>query len=103
MKLYDIILAADPLQKLISQTLPLRAAYQIAMLATRVNPHLQFYGDELAKGRSPDELAALEIPEMDVLETPHLFLAWDIKLSPGDIKRLEPFIVFEEGEVACSA
>ena len=44
MRLYDIVLAAQPLQKLVNQDLPIRQAYKVAMLATRVNPHLDFYG-----------------------------------------------------------
>ena len=51
MKLYDIALAAKPLQKLIEQDLPLRQAYQLAMLATRLNPTLEFYGNQLMRGR----------------------------------------------------
>lgn len=52
MKLYDIALAAKPLQKLIEQDLPLRQAYQLAMLATRLNPTLEFYGNQLMSGRA---------------------------------------------------
>ena len=44
MKLYDIALASKPLQKLIGQDLPLRQAYALAILATKLNPTLEFYG-----------------------------------------------------------
>ena len=60
MKLYDIALAAKPLQKLIEQDLPLRQAYQLAMLATRLNPTLEFYGNQLMSGRPQAELNELD-------------------------------------------
>ena len=94
MKLYDIALAAKPLQKLIEQDLPLRQAYQLAMLATRLNPTLEFYGNQLMSGRPQEELNELEaeLPEFKRIKLP---LDLDLRLSAGDIKCLEPFVEFE--------
>ncbi len=97
MRLYDIVLAAQPLQKLVNQDLPLREAYKVAMLATRVNPHLEFYGAELAKGKFEDELNDFDVPDFDTAQPIELSLALDLKLSAADIKRLEPFVTFTDG------
>lgn len=97
MRLYDIVLAAQPLQKLVNQDLPLREAYKVAMLATRVNPHLEFYGDELAKGKLEDELNEFDVSDFDTVEPVELSLGFDLKLSAADIKRLEPFVTFTDG------
>lgn len=97
MKLYDIVLAAQPLQKLVNQDLPLREAYKVAMLATRVNPHLEFYGAELAKGKFEDDLNDFDVSDFDTVEPIELSLALDLKLSAADIKRLEPFVTFTDG------
>lgn len=97
MRLYDIVLAAQPLQKLVSQDLPLREAYKVAMLATRVNPHLEFYGAELAKGKFEDELNDFDVSDFDTVEPIQLSLGLDLKLSAADIKRLEPFVTFTDG------
>ena len=97
MRLYDIVLAAQPLQKLVNQDLPLREAYKVAMLATRVNPHLEFYGAELAKGKIEDELNEFDVSDFDAVEPIKLSLGLDLKLSAADIKRLEPFVTFTVG------
>lgn len=97
MRLYDIVLAAQPLQKLVNQDLPLREAYKVAMLATRVNPHLEFYGAELAKGKFEDALNDFDVSDFDTVEPIELSLALDLKLSAADIKRLEPFVTFTDG------
>lgn len=97
MRLYDIVLAAQPLQKLVNQDLPLREAYKVAMLATRVNPHLEFYGAELAKGKFEDEINDFDVPDFDTAQPIELSLALDLKLSAADIKRLEPFVTFTDG------
>lgn len=97
MRLYDIVLAAQPLQKLVNQDLPLREAYKVAMLATRVNPHLEFYGAELAKGKFEDELNDFDVPDFDTAQPIELSLTLDLKLSAADIKRLEPFVTFTDG------
>lgn len=97
MRLYDIVLAAQPLQKLVNQDLPLRQAYKVAMLATRVNPHLEFYGAELAKGKFEDELNDFDVPDFDTAQPIQLSLALELKLSAADIKRLEPFVTFTDG------
>lgn len=98
MRLYDIALAADPLQKLVNQDLPLRQAYQVAMLATRVNPHLEFYGAQIALGKDPQELDVFDVSEFDTVQPIILPLSLDLRISAADIKRLEPFVSFlDEG------
>lgn len=97
MRLYDIVLAAQPLQKLVNQDLPLREAYKVAMLATRVNPHLEFYGAELAKGKFEDELNDFDVSDFDTVQPIQLSLSLDLKLSAADIKRLEFFVTFTDG------
>ena len=94
MKLYDIALAAKPLQKLIEQDLPLRQAYELAILATKINPPLEFYGNQLMRGRPQEQLNNLDadLPELTRIELP---LDLDIKLSAGDVKCLEPFVIFK--------
>lgn len=94
MKLYDIALASKPLQKLIGQDLPLRQAYALAILATKLNPTLEFYGNQLMIGRPQEELNELEaeLPEFKRIKLP---LDLDLRLSAGDIKCLEPFVEFE--------
>lgn len=94
MKLYDIALASKPLQKLIGQDLPLRQAYALAILATKLNPTLEFYGNQLMSGRPQEELNELEaeLPEFKRIK---LQIDLDLRLSAGDIKCLEPFVEFE--------
>ena len=94
MKLYDIALASKPLQKLIGQDLPLRQAYALAILATKLNPTLEFYGNQLMSGQPQEELNELEaeLPEFKRIKLP---LDLDLRLSAGDIKCLEPFVEFE--------
>ena len=99
MKLYDIALASKPLQKLIGQDLPLRQAYALAILATKLNPTLEFYGNQLMSGRPQEELNELEaeLPEFKRIKLP---IDLDLRLSAGDIKCLEPFVEFEGVEDA---
>lgn len=99
MKLYDIALASKPLQKLIGQDLPLRQAYALAILATKLNPTLEFYGNQLMSGRPQEELNELEaeLPEFKRIKLP---IDLDLRLSAGDIKCLEPFVEFEGVEEA---
>lgn len=94
MKLYDIALASKPLQKLIGQDLPLRQAYALAILATKLNPTLEFYGNQLMSGRPQEELNELEaeLPEFKRIKLP---IDLNLRLSAGDIKCLEPFVEFE--------
>ena len=94
MKLYDIALASKPLQKLIGQDLPLRQAYALAILATKLNPTLEFYGNQLMSGRPQAELNELEA-ELREFKRIKLPLDLDLRLSAGDIKCLEPFVEFE--------
>lgn len=97
MKLYDVALAARPLQKLIEQDLPLRQAYKLAILATKINPTLEFYGKQLMNGKAQEELNELQA-DIEGIERVTLPLNLNIKLSAGDIKCLEPFVTFDEGE-----
>lgn len=99
MKLYNLAIAAKPLQKLIEQDIPLRQAYALAILATKLNPSLEFYGNQLMSGRPQAELNELEaeLPEFERIKLP---LDLDIRLSAGDIKCLEPFVEFEGVEEA---
>lgn len=99
MRLYDVAIAAKPLQKLIGQDIPLKQAYALAILATKLNPTLSFYGEQLASGRDQAELNALEadLPELPRITLP---LDLDIRLSAGDIKCLEPFVTFEGADEA---
>lgn len=99
MKLYDVALASKPLQKLIGQDLPLRQAYALAILATKLNPSLEFYGNQLMSGRPQAKLNELEadLPEFERIKLP---LDLDIRLSAGDIKCLEPFVEFEGADEA---
>lgn len=99
MKLYDIALASKPLQKLIGQDLPLRQAYALAILATKLNPSLEFYGNQLMSGRPQEELNELEaeLPEFKRIKLP---IDLDLRLSAGDIKCLEPFVEFEGADEA---
>lgn len=94
MKLYDVALASKPLQKLIEQDIPLRQAYALAILATKLNPSLEFYGSQLMSGRPQAELNELEA-DLSEFERIKLPLDLDIRLSAGDIKCLEPFVEFE--------
>lgn len=99
MKLYDIALASKPLQKLIGQDLPLRQAYALAILATKLNPTLEFYGSQLMSGRPQAELNELEadLPKFKRIKLP---IDLDLRLSAGDIKCLEPFVEFEGADEA---
>lgn len=99
MKLYDIALASKPLQKLIGQDLPIRKAYALAILATKLNPSLEFYGSQLMSGRPQAELNELEaeLPKFKRIKLP---IDLDLRLSAGDIKCLEPFVEFEGADEA---
>lgn len=101
MKLGTIVNAAQPLQKLIFQDLPLKTAYGLAQLIGRINPALAFYGMEMAK--APDGARAEELSEMEMAGFEDIFrLQIDpelpLVLSAADIKCLEPFIRFEKDD-----
>lgn len=95
MKLFEIAVAARPLQKLIGQDLPLRNAYQLAMLVSQLNPSLEFYGEQLMLGRRKDELDDIDADAGPISKVV-LPLNLDISLSAGDVKCLEPFVEFVE-------
>ena len=69
-------------------------------LATRLNPTLEFYGNQLMSGRPQAELNELDADTLP--ELPHITLPLDldIRLSAGDIKCLEPFVTFEGADNA---
>ncbi len=93
MKLIDLVNASASLQKLITQDLPLKTAYQVVLLVDRCNPHLVFYGNEIRKCKTEeqvDELNSMDVPEdFGRITIP---LTTDIRLSAADVKCLEPFI-----------
>ena len=70
------------------------------MLATRLNPTLEFYGNQLMSGRSQAELNELDADTLPELPNITLPLDLDIRLSAGDIKCLEPFVTFEGADNA---
>lgn len=95
MKLSTIINASPALQTLIRQKLPLKEAYAVMQLASKLNPMLEFYTDELTKGRTPEELGELEISPEDIkAPTPRLRLDLDLSLTPSEVWALSPFVTF---------
>ena len=102
MKLNTIVNAGPSLQKLILQDVPIKTAYALAMLIDKLNPHLSFYGNEITKryGNTErmEELANLDIPDLENIQKIPFSLAGSITLSAADIKRLEPFVDFVDVE-----
>lgn len=98
MKLIELVNASASMQKLITQDLPLRTAYQVVLLVDKCNPHLAFYGNEIRKAKTDDqveELNSMDVPEaFDRITIP---LTTDIRLSAADVKCLEPFIDWGDG------
>ena len=82
-------LATKPLQKLIEQDLPLRQAYQLAMLATRLNPTLEFYGNQLMSGRPQAELNELDADTLDGEEDPGRF-SLVVQNGQASLRNLKP-------------
>lgn len=101
MKLIDLVLARDALQKLIVQDLPIRKAYDLMGLADACNRHLAFYGQEIAKfdpEANPERLAKLDSLELDPIERVRISIDAGLRLSAADIKLLQPLIEFYEEE-----
>lgn len=95
MKLLTICNASSALQKLVRQSLPLKEAYAVMQLASKLNPLLEFCTDELAKGRDPEELGELEVSPEDIkAPTPRLRLDLDLSLTPAEVWALRPFVEF---------
>lgn len=101
MQLEVLVHAAPSLQKLISQDLPIRSAWQLKKLVDICNPMLEFYSQEIQKiilkddaGTLQRELELLDVPELDNIPIIELSLDTSLKLSAADIKVLEPFIAF---------
>ena len=103
MDVKTVVVAAQSIQTLIEQDLPIRVAWDLKKLMDMCNPVLEFYGQELEKsafikgsGEKRKDLLSLELPEFDCFDPIRLPLDMPIKLSAGDCKRLEPFVTFEE-------
>lgn len=98
MKLNTIVNAGPSLQKLILQDVPIKTAYALAMLIDKLNPHLSFYGTEIVKcngnAERIEELANLDVPDLENVQKISLPLIGSVTLSAADIKRLEPFVNF---------
>lgn len=92
--------ASEALKKLIVQDMPMREAYSIVLLVDRCNPHLLFYGSEIQKRKTAEqieELNNMDVDGFDHFEKIKISLSNDIRLSASDVKCLEPFIDFVEG------
>lgn len=99
MRLEDLVLASNSVQKLILQDLPLKTAYALMQLANEINPYLKFFSQEMVKS-APDSEERAELMDFQA-EIPHegfsrikISLSAPLKLSAADIKFLEPFIEF---------
>lgn len=106
MRIYDVINAIPPLQKLVREDLPLRTAYRLSKMVRKVNEELDFFREKEAELKSAHEYA---IPANEYNELLHLDIDWDepkieiplddsITLSVADIEALTPFIEFKEVE-----
>lgn len=101
MKLIEIVNARAPLQKLVTQDLPIREAYGLMKFTELCNEHLSFYGQELAKfnpDAQPDRMKELEEMDIGTLEKITVTLNDGVRLSASDLKALEPLIIFREEE-----
>lgn len=102
MKLFEVINAAPGLQKLILQDLPLKTAYEVMKLTERVNPLLNFFGNEEIKARGDEKIMAelrdLEVDGFEDFFRIPISLDADIRLSPSDVRNLSIFCDFKEAE-----
>lgn len=100
MRMIELASASEAFKKLIVQDMPMKQAYSIVLLVDRCNPHLSFYGNEILKRRTAEqieELNNMRVEGFDDFEKIKITLSDDIKLSASDIKCLEPFIDFVGG------
>ena len=102
MILFDIVCAMTPLQKLVSQDMPLREAYRLTKLIDQVNGYLAFYSQELGKlGSDPDQQRRKELEDMEITdmiaEPVRIRMSDNLRLSPSDVRALEPLVEFYEG------
>lgn len=98
MKLIDIVRARESLQKLVTQDLPIRTAYELMNMTDICNRHLVFYGQELAKFdpvADPDRLRELEDMEVSDIHAVSVQITDGLKLSAADVKMLLPLVSFE--------
>lgn len=98
MTLETLVQAAPGMRKLTQQDLPIREAYAVVRLIDRVNPLLRFAGEEEIKAAGNEqrlqELWALEPEELDGLQPLELHAGEGLRLSPADLKCLEPLVHF---------
>lgn len=100
MKLIEVVNAREALGKLVVQDLPLKMAYRLTVLTNKCNFHLEFYGQEIAKCRSEEDVEELNNMEINDLHEAklHLPIMDGLVLSASDVKALEPLVEFYEGE-----
>ena len=103
MKMIEIVNAKGALQKLVTQDLPIRAAFDLMKLTDECNQLLTFYWKELCKfdpKTDPDRLEELDGLEVENLDGKRIRIRFDdaLKLSAADIKNLQPFVEFIEEE-----
>ena len=96
MKLIDLVNARASLQKLVSQDLPIRTAYNLMLLIEDCNKHLEFYGNEIGKFDAEKDTARLEeLNNLEIKRDRVSVTADDnLKLSASDVKMLLPLIEF---------
>ena len=106
MRIYDVINAIPPLQKLVREDLPLRTAYRLSKMVRRVNEELDFFKAKEAELKAKHEY---QVPVGEYNELLNLEIDWaepkitiplddHITLSVADIEALTPFIEFKEVE-----
>ena len=101
MKLIDIVNARGALQKLAAQDLPLKTALSVVRMVDTVNSYLGFYGGEIAKfnpEEEPERLSELNGMEIDDYHPDRIPISTELdglRLSPSDVKMLEPFVEFQ--------
>lgn len=101
MRLSTIVAAAAPLQKLIQQDIPIRKAWELTQLVSRINPMLEFYGQQLTRCETDEavrELGELEMEGFEDCFRLELWLGLPVSLSAADVHNLEPFVRFCEEE-----
>lgn len=98
MDLLTLANAAPALRKLAVQDLPIREAWAVTRLIDRINPLLRFAGEEEVKAKGDEqrlqELWELEPEELRDMERIRLTAGETLRLSPADLKFLEPLVDF---------